>query len=180
MGDSLKKEIFSWLKIAIIAFVIAFIFRHYFFYPTTVYGESMEPTFHNLDRVLISKISDIQRFDIIVFHAPDSNDYYIKRVIGLPGDTIEMKNDVLYVNGKATKESYLENSKKNTFGNFTKDFSLQEVTGQATVPKGSLFVLGDNRLRSNDSRIFGYVPVGDVVGEVNFQYYPIKDIGLLK
>ncbi|MDQ0232880.1 signal peptidase I [Metabacillus malikii] len=64
----------------------------------------MLPTFENHDRVIVSKFSDIQHFDIIVFDAPDANEYYIKRVIGLPGDTVEEKDEVLYINGSPTEE----------------------------------------------------------------------------
>ena len=71
----------------------------------------MYPTFEDSNRVILNKISDVDRFDMIVFHAPDADENYIKRVIGLPGDTVEMKNDVLYINGKAYKEPYLKDSK---------------------------------------------------------------------
>ncbi|MEI3614737.1 signal peptidase I [Pseudogracilibacillus sp. SO30301A] len=79
--------------------IIAVVIRSFLFSPSLVLGQSMEPTFENHDRVIVSKISNIQRFDIIVFDAPDVNEYYIKRVIGLPGDTVGVKDDVLYING---------------------------------------------------------------------------------
>lgn len=102
---------FSWIKSIVIALVIVVGVRHFLFAPTTVHGESMYPTFEDSNRVILNKISDVDRFDMIVFHAPDADENYIKRVIGLPGDTVEMKNDVLYINGKAYKEPYLKESK---------------------------------------------------------------------
>lgn len=182
MKESTKKEIYSWVKSIAFAFLIAFICRQFLFSPTTVLGASMSPTFQDQDRVIVSKTSGIQRFDVIVFDAPDSEDeYYIKRVIGLPGDRIQMKDDVLYVNGEALQEEYLiENKEENPFNKLTEDFSLQEKTGESRVPKDMLFVMGDNRLHSKDSRIFGFIPNDTVLGEVKFRFYPLQEIGIPK
>ncbi len=182
MEESTKKEIYSWVKSVVFAFIIAFICRQLLFTPSTVLGASMAPTFHDQDKIVVSKMSEIQRFDVIVFDAPDSEDeYYIKRVIGLPGDKIEMKNDVLYINGEALEENYLiENKEEHPFNKLTENFSLQEKTGESEVPKDMLFVMGDNRLHSKDSRIFGFIPHDTVIGEVKFRYYPLQDIGVPK
>lgn len=182
MKESTKKEVYSWVKSIAFAFIIAFVCRQFLFTPSTVLGASMSPTFHDQDRVVVSKLSEIQRFDVIVFDAPDSeNEYYIKRVIGLPGDRVEMKDDVLYINGKALEESYLiENKEENLFNRLTEDFSLQEKTGVSKVPEDMLFVMGDNRLHSKDSRAFGFIPYETVIGEVKFRYYPLQDMGIPK
>lgn len=179
MQESTKNEVYSWIKTLVFALIIAFLCRSFLFSPSTVYGESMSPTFQDKDRVLISKISEINRFDMVVFHAPDANEQYIKRVIGVPGDTVEMKDDVLYINGKEVEEPYLEaNEESILLDKFTGDFTLNEVTDQSKVPEGMFFVLGDNRLASKDSRIFGFVPAESVIGEVKFQLYPLSEIGL--
>ena len=176
MKESTKKELYSWIKSLAFAFIVAFIFKEFLFTPTTVFGESMSPTFQDQERVVISKTAGIQRFDVIVFNAPDvKGKKYIKRVIGLPGDHIEMKDDVLYINGKAFEESYLkENKEDNPFNKLTGDFKLQEV------PEGSLFVMGDNRLNSKDSRHIGFIPYESVIGEVKFRIYPFGAIGIPK
>ncbi|MBS4192764.1 signal peptidase I [Bacillus sp. FJAT-49705] len=182
MKESTKQEIYSWIKSIAFAFIIAFICKQFLFTTTTVFGESMEPTFQDQDKVVLSKTSEIQRFDMIVFDAPDvEGEHYIKRVIGLPGDHIEMKDDVLYINGEAIEEPYLiENKKDNPFNNLTEDFSLEEKTGKSKIPKDMLFVMGDNRLVSKDSRFFGLVPYDSVIGEVKFRYYPLEEIGIPK
>jgi signal peptidase I len=182
MKESTKNEVYSWIKSVAFAFIIVFICRQFLFTPTTVFGESMSPTFQDQDRIVLSKTTEIQRFDVIVFDAPDINgEHYIKRVIGLPGDSIEMKNDVLYINGEALEEPYLiENKEDNPFNKLTEDFSLREKTGESQVPKDMLFVMGDNRLKSKDSRIFGLIPYDSVIGEVKFRFYPIKEIGIPK
>ncbi|MGJ7919887.1 signal peptidase I [Neobacillus sp. LXY-4] len=180
MSEKIMNEIIAWVKLIAIAFLIAFLFRQFLFTPTTVFGESMSPTFQEKDRVIISKTADIQRFDVIVFDAPDADEYYIKRVIGLPGDHIKMEDDVLYINGKAVNEPYLKERKKSPFIRFTGNFSLKELTGVSKVPKDSIFVMGDNRLHSKDSRYFGFVSIDSVIGEVKFQFFPIDDIGITK
>lgn len=174
MEEKTKNEIYSWVKSIIIAFILAFLCTNFLFAPTTVKGESMSPTFEDKDKVLISKISEIERFDIIVFNAPDADERYIKRVIGLPGDTIEMDNDILYVNGKAYKEKYLDENRKETpLSKLTENFTLEELTGETKVPEGKLFVLGDNRLESYDSRRFGFIASEEVIGEVKFRFFPL-------
>lgn len=179
MQENTKKEVYAWIKSITFALIIAFLCRNFLFSPTTVYGESMEPTFQDKDRVLISKTSDIQRFDVVVFNAPDADKRYIKRVIGLPGDNVEMKDDVLYINGKPYEEPYVKRNNDITL-RVTGDFTLKELTGKTTVPNGYFFVLGDNRLISKDSRKFGFISADSIIGEVKLQFFPIKDIGLPK
>ncbi|MGG4268419.1 signal peptidase I [Peribacillus simplex] len=182
MKESTKKEIYSWVKTIVFTFIIVFICRQLLFTPTTVKGASMSPTFQNKDKVVVSKMTEIQRFDVIVFDAPDvDGKKYIKRVIGLPGDSIDMKDDVLYINGKPVEEPYLHaNKEDNPFDKLTEDFSLQEKTGKSKVPKNMLFVMGDNRLESKDSRIFGLISYDSIVGEVKFRFYPLQEIGIPK
>src|SRR5690625_571294 len=180
MKESTKKEIYSWIKSLAFALIIVFICRSFLFEPTTVFGESMAPTFQDKDKVVVNKLTNIKRCDVIVFDAPDvDNSYYIKRVIGLPGDQIEMKNDVLYIHEEAMEEPYLIENKENTpLHILTENFSLQEKTGKSKVHEDMLIVMGDNRLMSKDSMAFGFIPLDSVVGEVKFRYYPLQDMGI--
>ncbi len=181
MEKNTKSEVYSWGKSIVFAIIVAFICRQFIFTPSTVQGESMQPTLEDENRVILTKTSEIQHFDMIVFNAPDSDERYIKRVIGLPGDFIEVKDDVLYINGKAYEEPYLdENKDVNLLDKLTYDFTLEEVTGESTVPENSLFVMGDNRLNSKDSRIFGCISRDSIIGEVKFRFYPLQEIGILK
>lgn len=177
-----KKETegLEWLRTIGIALIIAVFFRTFFFSSYIVDGESMMPTLENGNLLIINKIvdeeNDFNRFDVIVFHA-NSEDDYVKRIIGLPGDRIEYKNDILYINNKAVKEPYLVKYKKAVNGEkLTGDFTLKSITGSEVVPEGSIFVLGDNRRDSYDSRYFGFVPIDSVVGKVNLRYWPIDEI----
>ncbi|MFD2682850.1 signal peptidase I [Bacillus seohaeanensis] len=179
-----KKEWWEWLKALLIAVGLAAIIRYFLFAPIVVDGLSMMPTLHNGDRMIVNKLSysvgSPDRFDIVVFHAPEEKDF-IKRVIGLPGDKIEYKNDTLYVNGKAYKEPYLEEYKQQlNDGPLTEDFTLLDVTGKETVPEGEIFVMGDNRRFSKDSRHIGTVDIKEVIGDTNVVYWPIKDLGLVE
>ncbi|WP_100329949.1 signal peptidase I [Bacillus xiapuensis] len=180
MQESTKKEAYSWIKSIAFALVIVFICREFIFTPVVVKGESMEPTFGNNHRVVVSKTSKIERFDMIVFKATDKNEQYIKRVIGLPGDRVEMKDDVLYVNGKPYEEPYVKRNNNMELSRVTGDFTLKELTGNEKVPNGYFFVLGDNRLKSRDSRDFGFIAADSVIGEVKFQFYPLQELGMPK
>lgn len=167
-----KNELWEWAKILLIAAIIAAVIRHFFFTPIIVDGESMMPTLEDRDRMIVNKLSYVmgepERFDIIVFHAPEEKDY-IKRVIGLPGDQIEYRNDILYVNGEPYKEPYLDQYKEALMGGtLTEPFSV-------TVPEGHLFVMGDNRRYSKDSRHIGPVSMEKVLGKTNLIYWPIDE-----
>ncbi len=110
-----KSSLWEWIKAILIAVVLAGVIRQFFFAPILVDGVSMASTLHDRDRMIVNKIGyhigDPKRFDIIVFRATEDKDY-IKRIIGLPGDEIEYRNDKLYVNGKAYEEPYLDKQKK--------------------------------------------------------------------
>jgi signal peptidase I len=143
-------------------------------------GPSMMPTLQNNNRLIVNKVvydfGQPHYGDIIIFHATPTQDF-VKRVIGLPGDTIVYKNDQLYRNGKKVPEPYLTLYKKQrTSGAFTDDFSLIKLTGKLKVPKGKLWVMGDNRPISEDSRRIGFIDENKVVGKVSLRYYPFSEI----
>ncbi|MEI5906482.1 signal peptidase I [Bacillus spongiae] len=172
MKDTIKREVKEWIKALGIGFILFILIRLFLFDNYSVIGQSMVPTIRDGNKLIVNKIGyfigDIDRFDIVVFHANGEEDY-VKRVIGVPGDTIQYQNDVLYVNGEPQDEPYLDQSKKQLlFDRLTGDLTVE-------VPEGKLFVLGDNRRGSTDSRHFGFVDIDDVVGEVGLRYWPIDD-----
>lgn len=175
MKEEHKKEVWSWVKSAAVALVLALIIREFIFTPVFVSGQSMEPTFQSSNRVVITKIHSIDHFDMIVFKAIHSDTNLIKRVIGLPGDVVVMKNDQLTINGEEYEEPYLDANKKEVFEGqkLTQDFEVE-------VPEGFLYVLGDNRRNSTDSRVLGFIDEKMVIGEVKFRFYPLKAIGVPK
>jgi len=170
-----KNELWEWTKALLIAAALAGFIRYFLFTPIIVDGSSMRPTLNDNDRMIVNKLSymlgEPDRFDIIVFHAPEKKDY-IKRVIGLPGETIEYKNDTLYINGKKYDEPYLDEIKKETDGPLTESFTVK-------VPENHLFVMGDNRRHSRDSRHIGAIPMDDVLGETSFVYWPYSQIRIV-
>src|SRR5690606_11425058 len=176
-----KNELWEWTKALLIAIGLAAVIRYFLFAPIVVDGHSMMPTLHNGDRMIVNKLGKPERFDIIVFHAPEQKDY-IKRVIGLPGDTVEYKNDVLYIDVVAYEEPYLDKYKAQVKdGPLTQDFKLEDLpSGHKTVPEGELFVMGDNRRSSKDSRHIGTIPMDKVIGDTSVVYWPIKDIRYVK
>ncbi len=175
-----KYETFEWIKSFVVALIIMFVVRTFLFTPILVDGASMNTTLQDQDRMIVSKLGEPKRFDIVVFHANEKQDY-IKRVIGLPGEKIEYKEDTLYVNGKAYKEPFLDEQKENIEGDLTKSFKLEDTAvGQSTVPEGHLFVMGDNRRNSKDSRMIGAVPIDEIVGTTNVVFYPLEDMKIIK
>lgn len=180
------KEIFSWMFYILAAFVIAMLINIFVFQPTYVEGMSMEPTLHDGDRLIINKLphtfhqkpsyGDIVVIDsrvekpravkdditenfknnaisILLFKLPQDEFYWIKRVVGLPGDVIEFKDEKLVRNGKVVDEPYI--AEKMDF------FSEEKIT----VPAGSIFVMGDNRNHSKDSRYIGCIPFSHIIGK---------------
>lgn len=178
MLTNTTNNLWEWGKALLIALLVVGAVRYFVFTPIVVDGQSMMPTLNSGDRMIVNKLGEIERFDIIVFHTPE-NKNYIKRVIGLPGDKIEYIDDELYINGKHFEEPYLEKYKQKENHPFTETFTLEEKTGLETVPEGELFVLGDNRLKSKDSRAIGTIKISDVIGKTNLVIWPFQQIKLV-
>ncbi len=182
-----KNELLEWLKAIVVAVVFVIAVRTFIFTPTLVSGESMMPTYEDGDRVVVNiigkQISGLKRFDVIVFNATEETNY-IKRVIGLPGDHIAYKDDVLYINGNPYEEPYLDAYKAQLmgYGTLTQDFTLEDLANVPTIPEGYLFVLGDNRVNSTDSRhpTVGLISMDTVIGKANIRFYPFEQIGIVK
>ena len=174
---SVLSIIWSWIWSFIVAFII--VGGVYFFLgrPFTVSGASMYPTLHNGDRMVLSKVGDIHRFDVVILKAPDENVEYIKRVIGMPGDTIEMKSGVLYINGKKVDQPFINTEALAKQTVFMDDFTLESLTGESKVPEGKYFVLGDNRGVSKDSRMIGFIDRSAIEGKAVFTIWPFGRIG---
>lgn len=168
MSSEVRKEITEWLNSILIALIIVLPISMVAV-PKLVKGESMEPTLNNYDVVIAEKISlyknELTRGEVIVFDArPVENELFIKRIIGLPGDTVEINNGGVYVNNKKLAESYL------------KPYTYTEMEMKVTVPEGKIFVLGDNRKVSNDSRYIGPIEIKKIKGHAVYRIFPFNKI----
>ena len=182
MKEIVKREGLEWIKAFALGMIIFVFIRIFFFSNYVVEGESMLPTLEDGNKVVVNKLGyeteDLERFDVIVFHANKEEDF-VKRVIGLPGDKVEYREDVLFINGKKVKEPFLQQYREQSpVGYLTGDFTLTDLTGVERVPEGKLFVLGDNRLGSWDSRQFGFISEDQVVGKVNLRYWPLEEVDI--
>lgn len=168
------------LETIVPAILIALLINLFLAQATRVYGQSMEPNLHTDQRLVVEKLSynrylrqylgfhGPQRGDVIVIRLHTQGDeLLIKRVIGLPGDLVEIHDGLVFVNGQALDEPYLVSDTDGFYG-------------PTTIPPLSIFVLGDNRGFSNDSRSFGTVPLKDVVGRAWFSYWPIDQVGFVR
>ena len=160
------------LETVLPALLIALLINVFVGQATRVEGQSMEPSLHTDQRLVVEKVSyrfhGPQRFDVVVLRLPSQGEeLLIKRVIGLPGETVEFKNGRVYINGEQLDEP------------FTVDETRPGRNGTVTVPPLHVYVLGDNRDRSNDSRSFGPVPIDNVVGRAWLSYWPLEDVGLV-
>lgn len=164
-GKSLLRELGETL---IPALVIAVVIHIFLAQATKVYGQSMEPNLHTDMRVVVEKVSyrlhTPQRGDVVVLRVRPGDDLLIKRVIGLPGDEIAIHDGKVYVNGQPLDEPYLD---QETRGNLA----------PRIVPPLHVFVMGDNRRASNDSRSFGPVHIDNIIGKAWVSYWPLNDIG---
>jgi signal peptidase I len=159
-----------WLRDSILAVLIALIVIFFFYQPVEVEGTSMMPQLENHERVFVNKIIyhvvPVRRGDIIVFHYPlDPSKSFIKRVIGLPGDWVSIRDGLVYINGKLLKEDYVPPS-----------YLGHENCPPVHIAPDHYYVLGDHREYSDDSRVWGTVDQKYIYGEASFVYWPLSDI----
>lgn len=147
----------------VIVIIVVVLIRSFIVTPVKVHGDSMYPTLNGNEIMLLNKLGHIDRFDIVVVKLEDRDDNLIKRVIGMPGETIEIRNSVIYINNEAIEDVYA--------------FGDTSTVDKITLGSDEYFVLGDNREVSLDSRIFGAVKKSDIKGTTNFIMYPFKKIG---
>lgn len=168
-----KHLLVEWIKAALIALILAFLLRAFIFATSVVKGESMMPTLEDGERVIFNKfiylVSEPSRGDIVIIAKPESN--YVKRIIGLPNETIEMKDNVLYVNGVAQTSTFVGEQQAKYTGDF----------GPVNLPKNSYFVMGDNRANSKDSRNdLGYIEREHIIGRSELIIYPFRELQLTR
>ena len=171
-----KKSSFK-IRSILAVFIIFLVVRAFFFTNYVVDGQSMEPYLGEGNKLIVDRVvyqlSSVRRFDVIVFHANRKDDY-VKRVIGIPGDVISYQDDKLIINEKEYSEPYLEKIEHPFLGkHLTGDFTLKELTGVERIPEGKVFVLGDNRLESMDSRHIGLISIDRIIGKVDLKYWPL-------
>ena len=154
----------------ILIIILALIIKQYVFSPIRVNGSSMFPTLKDGDIMFLNEIgyhiNGVKRFDIVVVKTDE--DRIIKRVIGLPGETVEYLDDKLFINGEEISEDF--------YHDITHNFKLEEIDVDV-IPEDYYFVVGDNRGNSKDSRIIGLIPKNKIMGKTNFILFPFDRIG---
>ena len=161
------------VSLAIFAVVYLFLFQ-----PHQVEGRSMVPNFQNGEYILTDKISyryhEPERGDVVVFHSPqDARIDFIKRVIGVPGDSVEVRQGYVYLNNQKLEEAFINEPGRVSQGRFLREGVVAEI------PDGQYAVMGDNRLHSSDSREWGLVSGEMIVGRAFFRYWPMPAFGVL-
>lgn len=162
-----------WVRDIVISIAIAVVVIVFLYQPVKVEGTSMMPWLHDQERIFVNKFvyrfEDIRRSDIVVFRFPlDPNKSYIKRVVGLPGDEVELIRGELFINGQRVEEPYVP-----------EEFQDSSTYPPTKVSADHYYVLGDHRNTSNDSRTWGTVPREFVVGKAVFAYWPMDRFGVL-
>jgi len=205
MENKILRSVLEWSFCFILAIILALLIRYYLVAPTMVKQRSMYPTLQEKQRIILDRTyrilnKEYERGDIVTFEAPSKKSYniniqspiaiyefvpnslfekitynilemnkisYIKRVIAVAGDRVEIKDGKLYLNEKELKETYLKE------GTITKQVNYNNII----VPEGYVFVMGDNREESMDSRSFGCIPIEKIEGTVWFRYWPFSEFG---
>jgi signal peptidase I len=170
---SLLGEFRGWLKDILLAVVIAFLMVVFLYQPVKVEGTSMQPELLDQERIFVNKFlyhfEEIHRGDIVVFWYPkDPSKSFIKRVVGVPGDLVAIRDGQVYINGELLQERYVPRGYQ--------DFDSYPPT---RVKDGHYYVLGDHRNASNDSRSWGLVPRRFIYGKAVFRYWPVEKVGFL-
>src|SRR4029078_9254937 len=174
-GGSGARVAFEWIRLVVLALLIALLIKTFLFQAFFIPSESMVPTLRVHDRVLVNKLSyklhPVHRGDIVVFKAPEGSDPgiddLVKRVIGLPGATVSAQNGHVYIDNEELPETYLPK------GTITTPFS------KVTLLPDHYWVMGDNRGNSKDSRVFGPITKGNIVGRVFFRIWPFSRLGFM-
>jgi signal peptidase I len=166
-------DIIETIVVSLLIFLVVYVFVAQ---PFQVKGNSMKSTLHDGEYLLISKIpyrfSEPKMGDIIVFEYPNAPQYdYIKRIIALPGDTFEIKNNLVFVNDKQVNEVYLDKTV------ITKGKTFLTENTKIQIPSDNYFVMGDNREQSSDSRQWGFLPKKNIIGKAWIRYWPIAVLG---
>lgn len=185
------KELVEWIKAIAVAVLLVFVVRVFLFSPFIVDGASMEPNFHSKERVIVNlliyKISKPSYGDVVVFDVPEEGRRFIKRIIGVPGDTIEVNGDDVYINGKLIAEPYLEeviassHARGETYNGMSDYFRFpNEKVQENVVPEGHYFVMGDNRSDSKDSRAIGFIAEDEIIGRADVVMWPLNELKLIK
>ncbi len=172
-SQTIKREIRVWTRDLLIAIGLALVIIVFLYQPVKVEGTSMAPLLSDQERIFINKFvyrfEPIQRGDVVVFWYPlDRSKSFIKRVIALPDEVVEIRNGVVSVDGKALEEPYVP-----------PQYEDLSDYGPVRVPKEMYFVMGDHRISSNDSRVFGPVPSRAIYGRAVFAYWPVDHFGSL-
>jgi signal peptidase I len=164
----------SWVRDIVVSLAIAGVVIVFLYQPVKVEGNSMMPELADQERIFINKFiyrfESINRGDVVVFWYPlDPSKSYIKRVVGLPGETVQVVNGDVFVDGKRLTEPYVPTEYKDG-----------QTLGPVRVPSGEFFVLGDHRTSSNDSRVWGTVERKLIYGKAVFVYWPVQQLGILR
>jgi len=170
--------IFDLLQSVVVVMAVFVMIYLFIVSPQEISGQSMYPTFESGEYIFTNKVEyklhEPSRGDIVVFKSPkNKNIDYIKRIIGLPGDQIRLVNGSYYVNGTKVDDSFLPKDLYTSPGLFLRE------NEEITVPVGQYFVSGDNRPHSLDSREFGTIPKGDIIGKAFLRYWPIDKAGII-
>jgi signal peptidase I len=165
-----------WIKDLTLSALIALVVILFLYQPVKVEGTSMMPALQDQERVFINKflyrfgLGAVERGDTVVFWFPgDPTKSFIKRIIGLPGDTVEVRSGQVYLNGHRLAEPYVPDEYRDRIS-----------SGPVRVPDGQFFVLGDHRSSSNDSRNWGPVPKESIYGKAVFAYWPLDRLGVVR
>jgi len=167
------RELRVWARDLVVALGLAMIIIVFFYQPVKVEGTSMAPLLSDQERIFINKFvyhfEPIERGDVVVFWYPlDRTKSFIKRVVGLPGDEVEIRRGRVFINGKTLEEPYVPSQYIDT-----------AAYGPVQIPRDEYFVMGDHRISSNDSRIFGPVPSAFIYGKAVFAYWPWTQFGAI-
>ncbi|HLU99974.1 MAG TPA: signal peptidase I [Acidobacteriota bacterium] len=170
---SFRSEVRSWMRDVFFAAMTAILIVIFVVQPVKVEGTSMQPELSDQERIFVNKFvyhfSEIERGDVVVFWYPrDPTKSFIKRVIGLPGERVEINEGVVYLNGEPLREPYL-----------IPRFHDNRSFGPIRVTPNHYFVLGDHRNSSNDSRNWGLVPRENIFGKAILRYWPVSKLGLI-